>query len=254
MPRLAAAYPDGTPTRRKLPPQGLPRSGFRCAGGAIFSLAPGCYRGAGCSGGVCGYDVCSPEGISAPTLTQPPPTHRRDPLRGTVDGVCQPWVGSAPRYQPTANENIAPPAHPMSSGQKCPTPRSFPPAIVKTIRVDSGSGDLCFSPPSSHLPSSYVKELRRRTRVECVPSSITPQWNERPARSSSVGRASTCQPPQPWNGCLTAAKAIRMRTRQAAATPTTLIIKTISCATYLSQNLLNLRENPRPGWQIVKKS
>ena len=44
-----------------------------------------------------------------------------------------------------------------------------------------------------------------------------------------------------------------MRTRQAAATPTTLIIKTISCATYLSQNLLNLRENPRPGWQIVKK-
>ncbi|MGN0223704.1 MAG: hypothetical protein ACI4AM_06730 [Muribaculaceae bacterium] len=30
-----------------------------------------------------------------------------------------------------------------------------------------------------------------RTRVERVLSSVTPQWNERPARSSSVGRAAS---------------------------------------------------------------
>ena len=35
----------------------------------------------------------------------------RDPLRGTGYYTSQPWVGTALRYQPTANENIAPPAH-----------------------------------------------------------------------------------------------------------------------------------------------
>ena len=34
----------------------------------------------------------------------------RDPLRGTGYYTSQPWVGTALRYQPTANENIAPPA------------------------------------------------------------------------------------------------------------------------------------------------
>ena len=55
--------------------------------------------------------------LSASTLPPLPPTCRRDPLRGTGDGTCLPWVGSAPRYQPTANENIAPPAQQMPSGQ-----------------------------------------------------------------------------------------------------------------------------------------
>ena len=35
-----------------------------CTGGALFSLAPGCYRRAVAPGGARRYDVCSPEGIS----------------------------------------------------------------------------------------------------------------------------------------------------------------------------------------------
>ena len=33
-----------------------------------------------------------------------------------VDGHTAPWVGTTPWYQPTANEDIAPPAHQMPSG------------------------------------------------------------------------------------------------------------------------------------------
>ena len=42
----------------------------------------------------------------------------RDPLRGTGYYTSQPWVGTALRYQPTANENIAPPARQSRSAAK----------------------------------------------------------------------------------------------------------------------------------------
>ena len=35
--------------------------------------------------------------------------------------TSRPWVGTTPWYQPTANEDIAPPAHQMPSGQTYPT-------------------------------------------------------------------------------------------------------------------------------------
>ena len=82
-----------------------------------ISVTFGCSRGAGAPEGSGRCVFRSPEGIS----------HRKNgisdafvgaeiPSGERVMGRIAPWVGTAPRYQPTANENIAPPAHQMPSG------------------------------------------------------------------------------------------------------------------------------------------
>ena len=82
--------------------------GMRCAGGDIFSLAPGCCRGAVAPGGVVRDVIRSPDGISTQDV---PLAGAEMPSRQQVTVVARPWVGTTPWYQPTANEDIAPPAH-----------------------------------------------------------------------------------------------------------------------------------------------
>ena len=59
------------------------------------------------------HDLRSRDGISAQNV---PPQDAEMPSGQQVDGHTAPWVGTTPWYQPTANEDIAPPAHQMPSG------------------------------------------------------------------------------------------------------------------------------------------
>ncbi len=60
------------------------------------------------------HDLRSLDGISAQTCISP--VDAEMPSGQQVDGHTAPWVGTTPWYQPTANEDIAPPAHQMPSG------------------------------------------------------------------------------------------------------------------------------------------
>ena len=48
--------------------------------------------------------------------TSIPPVDAEMPSGQQVTVVSRPWVGTTQWYQPTANEDIAPPAHQMPSG------------------------------------------------------------------------------------------------------------------------------------------
>ena len=119
-----------------------------CAGGAIFSLAPGCCRGAVAPGGVVVHDLRSRDGISAQNV---PPQDAEMPSGQQVDGHTAPWVGTTPWYQPTANEDIAPPAHQMPSGH-----------IRHSVRIwcSFPGGDLCAEPVSyTHLTLPTISHV-----------------------------------------------------------------------------------------------
>ena len=133
-----------------------------------------------------------------------------------------------------------------------PHPSFLPAGHRKNDSCGFGFGRFVFFP--SLLASAIIlRKGTAPTHTRGMRALIdNPAVERAPGAKFLCGARSTCQPPQPWNGCLTAAKAIRMRTRQAAATPTTLIIKTISCATYLRKNLLNLREIVSVRMAIVK--
>ena len=92
----------------------MPRSGFVAPEALYFREPPGDTAERVAPGGVVVHDLRSRDGISAQTCI--PPVDAEMPSGQQVDGHTAPWVGTTPWYQPTANEDIAPPAHQMPSG------------------------------------------------------------------------------------------------------------------------------------------
>ena len=125
-PWLAAAYPDGSTTGLIIKLCVLTHFlAFsitpRCRGAALMRrrrfifVSPRVLPRSGLLPGVCADMVFVPRRGSL-HRTCIPLVYAEMPSGQQVMVAPRPWVGTTPWYQPTANEDIAPPAHQMPSG------------------------------------------------------------------------------------------------------------------------------------------